>query len=218
MPTKFVFADEAGCFTFRNTPGASKYFLLCTLAADDCSLSADLLSIRRQLSASGEEETDRLHATSDKQSTRDEVFSVLAAHNFRIDATLLEKNKAQPQTRPDEITFYKYAWYYHLKHVAPPLARRADKLLITAASIGSKKTRASFKLAVNNTLQQIVPREKWQMSFLDSAKDPMLWAADYCAWAIQRKWEKDDERSYSLIADKIHSEFDLWRSGDQRYY
>jgi len=24
--------------------------------------------------------------------------------------------------------------------------------------------------------------------------------ADYCAWAIQRKWERDDLRSYELIS------------------
>src|SRR3990167_4593769 len=137
----FVFADEAGCFTFKRQSGASRYFLLCTLATEDCSVAHELLQIRRDLAINGEPHRDKLHATEDAQSTRDKVFGVLKGGKFRVDITLLEKCKAQPQTRTSEPTFYQYAWYYHFKHVGPPLFRRADKLLITAASIGTKKTK-----------------------------------------------------------------------------
>jgi hypothetical protein len=218
MPTRFVFADEAGCFTFKKREGASKYFMLCTLTTDDCSVASNLLHIRPLLTANNEPDRDKLHATSDLQATRDEVFALLARHEFRVDATLLEKSKAQPQTRGTEPTFYQYAWYYHFKHVAPRIMKGADKLLITAAAVGTKKTKAAFKQALNNALQQTVSREKWEVSFIDSAKDPLLWAADYCAWAIQRRWEMADIRSYELIKPKIKSEFDLWASGDRHYY
>jgi hypothetical protein len=203
MPTRYVFSDEAGCFTFKRQAGASKYFLLCTLTTDDCRLSHELLEIRRDLCVAGNSDCDKLHATADLQTTRDRVFKALAAHEFRIDATLLEKTKAQPQTRADDPTFYQYAWYYHFKHIGRQLLQGADRLLITAAALGQKKTRAAFKNAVNNTIQQVVLRDKWECSFLDSAKDPMLWAADYCAWAIQRKWETGDTRSHDMIKDKI---------------
>jgi hypothetical protein len=36
--------------------------------------------------------------------------------------------------------------------------------------------------------------------------EPCLVVADYCTWAIQRKWERDDQRSHELIAGKIASE------------
>jgi hypothetical protein len=42
--------------------------------------------------------------------------------------------------------------------------------------------------------------------------------ADYCCWALSRKWEKGDDRSYALIQDKIRSEFDVFRSGRTFYY
>jgi hypothetical protein len=91
---KFQFADEAGCFTFKTKQGASKYFMLCSLCTDDCSLSHDLLHIRRELIAAGDTDRDKLHATSDAQHTRDAVFKVLEKHSFRLDITLLEKSKA----------------------------------------------------------------------------------------------------------------------------
>lgn len=42
--------------------------------------------------------------------------------------------------------------------------------------------------------------------------------ADYCSWAIQRKWESGDQRSYDLIRDKIRSEFDAFSTGSMYYY
>ncbi|MBR1146356.1 DUF3800 domain-containing protein [Bradyrhizobium sp. AUGA SZCCT0431] len=217
MPTRFVFADEAGCFTFKRQQGASRYFMLCTLTTDDCSLASDLLHIRRELCASGSD-CDKLHATEDKQATRDEVFKVLGKHSFRVDATILEKSKAQPQTRTTEPTFYQYAWYFHFKHVAPQILAQNTKLLITAAALGQNKTKAAFKQSLNNTAQQVALRSHWEVSFLESSKDPLLWAADYCAWAIQRKWERGDTKSYDLIKPAIKSEFDLWATGQTHYY
>ncbi|MET4217023.1 hypothetical protein ACVWWG_003603 [Bradyrhizobium sp. LB7.2] len=217
MPTRFVFADEAGDFTFKRQNGASRYFMLCTLTTDDCSMASELLHIRRELCAAGGE-CDKLHCTEDKQAIRDEVYKVLAQHKFRVDATLLEKSKAQPQTRTSDATFYQYAWYYHFKHVAPKILTKDSKLLITAAALGQNKTKAAFKQALNNTVQQIVPRSQWEVSFLDSAKDPLLWAADYCAWAIQRKWERGDDKSHKLIKASISTEYDLWSLGQVHFY
>jgi hypothetical protein len=47
MPTRFVFADEAGCFAFKKREGASKYFMLCTLTTDDCSVGYRLFYFER---------------------------------------------------------------------------------------------------------------------------------------------------------------------------
>jgi hypothetical protein len=48
--------------------------------------------------------------------------------------------------------------------------------------------------------------------------EPLLWAADYCAWAIQRKWEMEDDRSHKLIAHTIKSEYDLWEVGQTHFF
>jgi hypothetical protein len=218
MTTRFIFADEAGCFTFKRTQGASRYFILCTLTTDDCSICNDLLDLRRTLVLEGDSKRDKLHATTDAQAIRDNVFVALGAHRFRFDATILEKAKAPPHVRTSDADFYRFAWRHHFKALGQDLLTDDDKLLITAASIGTKKTKATFKLALNNALQETTLRQNWESSFLDSAMDPMLWAADYCAWAIQRKWERDDDRSYRLIAERIVSEVDVWNADQISYY
>jgi hypothetical protein len=223
MSNAYVFADEAGCFVFkRRKPdrkdGPSDYFILTTVTAPEWGISDDLLSIRRSLALRGEPERDKLHATTDLQEVRNEVFAVLAKQPFRIDCTVLEKCKAMPHTRETEERFYRHAWYFHLKHVGPLIAKQCDKMLITAAALGQKKTRAAFKAGVNEAAQQVLAREKWEIAFHESCKDPLLWVADYCSWAIQKKWEHGDRRSYDLIANKIKTEFDLFEPGLRKYY
>lgn len=218
LADNYIFADEAGCFGFHRKPGASKFFMLCTISTDNCDFSSQLLDIKRKLVSGGEEKRNKLHATTDTVQTRYEVYEVLKAAYFRIDCTILEKSKAQMQTRTDDQTFYRYAWYYHFKEVGPKVCRKGEKTLLTAAALGTKKTKAAFAVSLNNAIQQIVPRDRWSLSFIESSMDPGLWAADYAAWAIQRKWERSDDHFYDLISDKIDTEFDLWQRGKIHYY
>ncbi len=55
-------------------------------------------------------------------------------------------------------------------------------------------------------------------SFWPSATDPCLQLTDYCTWAIQRKWEKGDSRSYDMIKNRITYEYDMFRKGTSYYY
>jgi hypothetical protein len=135
-------------------------------------------------------------------------------HDFRIDATILEKRKAFPYVRPDEPTFYKYAWYFHAKYVIPKVVLPGHDLFISAAALETKKGKAAFKLAFNNVMQQTAPRTNWASDFPLSVADPCLQAPDYCAWA----WEMNDRRSFDLIADKVKTEYDLWQIGTEVFY
>jgi hypothetical protein len=157
------------------------------------------------------------HATEDEQVVRDEVFDLLAQADFRIDATILEKRKAQPHLQSEQ-RFYQMAWFLHFKFVAPQVASSGDRLLVTAASLGTKKRRALFHVAVSNVVSQVSPTFSYRVASWPYESDPCLQIADYCTWAIQRKWERGDNRSHILIANKIRSEFDVWRLGTTYYY
>ena len=157
------------------------------------------------------------HATEDPQAVRDEVFKILSGGYFRIDATILEKSKAQLHLQ-NERALYKMAWYLHFKHVAPGVATPADRMFVIASSLGTKKKRATFHTAVDEVVDQVSPCASHRVAFWPAASDPCLQVVDYCVWAIQRKWERDDTRSYDLIKDKVDSEFDVWSIGPTHYY
>jgi hypothetical protein len=215
---RYVFADEAGNFDFSLRAGASKHFILATVTLDNPRLGDELLALRREMAWRGVNADRGLHATEDRQVVRDEVFGLLSRHAFRVDATIFEKRKAQPHLSTNESWFYQMAWYLHFKFVAPQIAGAGDRLLVTAASLGTKKKGGIFYNAVGRVVAQVSPTLTYHVAGWPAATDPCLQVADYCTWAIQRKWESGDPRSHVLIAPKIRTEFDVWAVGTTHYY
>lgn len=150
-----VFADESGNFDFSRTPGASRYFILTTVTMEDCSIGASMMGLRREMALAGDGLTNpEFHATTDEQAVRNRVFDVLGAHKFRVDATILDKAKAQPSIRPTSTRFYQMAWYLHMKFVVPRIVSAGDDLLVVSASIGKKAEKAAFHAAVTDVIGQ----------------------------------------------------------------
>lgn len=219
MANRFVFADEAGNFDFSLKPSASRFFVVTTITLDTCAVGERLHDLRRDLARQGVRlDADQFHATSDRQAIRDQVFGVIANEALRIDAIILEKRKAFPRIASSETRFYQTAWYQHMKYVAPRIARAGDDLLVVSASINTGAKRASFHKAVTNVLGQVSPTTSVQVACWSSASEPCLQVADYCAWAIQRKWETGDLRSYNIIRTRVRTEFDLFGAGTEYYY
>lgn len=218
MSRLYIFADESGDFHFRTGENISRYFIVCTVTMKSCNVGGALLNLRRKLAWHDYELGDHFHATTDKQAVRDLVFEAIAMHDLSIQATIMEKAKAQPQTRTSDSCFYKYGWFYHFHHGMPSVARPYSEIHVTAASIGFRRERSLFKGAVSDVMNQTIRGKKWSADVFPAATDPCLQVADYCAWAVQRKWERDDSRSYDIIKDKISYEYDLWAHGNKRYY
>ena len=219
MNNHFIFADEAGCFTFNNNHNVSKYFILCTVSMENCDIGGALLELRRQIIWEGKGDIlgDYFHATTDKQDIRNRVFELLVKYDFNIQATIMEKAKAYPNVRQTKPRFYKYGWFYHFKHGISPIISNSSKLMVSAASVGSKKEKLSFSNAIDDVMKQTISVD-WKMDFRSSKADPCLQVADYCAWALQRKWERGCSRSYDLIKDRINREYNLWEKGNRYYY
>lgn len=218
MARRFIFADEFGDFTFARGHNISTYFIVCTVMMNDCTLGDELLALRRDLAWLGVPLRDYFHATYDKQGVRDAVYKLIGGRQFTVQATVMEKAKAQPQVRASHERFYQYGWYYHFRHGIAPQIQKGDELLITAASVKTKKAQGAFTNAINDVVQQHLTRAQWQTSFCPCACDPCLQIVDYCTWAIQRRWERNDVRSHALVANRITYEFDLWQHGNQLYY
>lgn len=218
MSELYLFADEAGCFTFNRNQNVSRYFILCTVTTTNMNVGDALYRLRHKLVWEGKEIGDFFHCTVQTQEIRDRVFDCILEHDFHIQATICEKAKAQPQVRTDKARFYKYPWFYHFTHgIAPHVPKQAE-LLVTTASLGTRKERLTFTSSLSDVMNQTVRDAKWAVDFRPSQTDPCLQVADYCAWAIQRKWERDDRRTYDRLQDRVTYEYDLWRRGTTLYY
>lgn len=214
----YIYADESGNFDFSRNTGATRYFLLTTVVINDHSVESELLELRRELAWEGVVLSGSLHTTTDKQRVRDRVFDIIRRHDFRIDTTILDKRKAEPQIRSTDLQFYKQAWFHHMQYVAPRVVSSLDELLVVAASIGNKREQNAYLSAIQDVLNQTSPTYATRAEMWGANSDPCLQVADYCSWAIQRKWERSDFRSYQLIQDKIESEYDLFQPEITIYY
>jgi hypothetical protein len=218
MSRKYVFADECGNFDFSAKAGATRFFVLVTVTVDSCGVGEQLLDLRRELAFQGFGLDREFHAAHDPKPMRDKVFAAIATSQLRVDAVILEKSKAHPSIRTTDERFYKTAWYQHMKYVAPQIVSSTDDLLVVSASIGSNAKKSAFHAAVTDVIAQVSPTASARVASWSAASDPCLQVADYCAWAIQRKWESGDRQGYDRIKSFIKTEFDLFASGITKYY
>jgi hypothetical protein len=176
-----VFSDEAGCLTFKPPGnGVSRYFMIGTVAMEDCAIGEELLQLRRELAWAGVH-LDQFHATSDKQRVRDRVFDVISRADVRYDVTILEKQKVYDYLREDPLRFYKTAWYLHFKYVAPRIVGPLDELLVVASSLQINRKKKLVHAAVSDVVAQVSPTVVFHTAFAQTMSDPCLQVADYLA-------------------------------------
>lgn len=135
---RYIFSDEAGDFNFSKQQKASRYFILCTISIDNCSIGHDLMDLRRDMIWRGEKVRGHFHAVDDLPSIRAEVYDLICSHNLTIQATIMEKSKAMPKIRSTNERFFQYGWLYHFRHRIVNSLKPEDELQVTAASIGTK--------------------------------------------------------------------------------
>lgn len=212
MATVYLFGDEAGNFDFSEGPGASRYFILVTVTMGDCQAGDRIQALRRRLAWRGVHLGAVLHATEDPQPVRDEVFRTLRRCDMRIDATIVAK-RSLPMSMRSGPQLYRYAWHEHFSRIAGEIAGPEDRLLAVASDLGTRKRRGAFHLAVDDAVRASACSPH-RVAFWPNMSEPCLVLADYCTWAIQRRWEREDWRSHELIAEKIASEVQIMSPRD----
>jgi hypothetical protein len=215
----YVFLDEGGNLDF--SPNGTKYFTLSSVCQERpfaCQQRLDQL--RYDLIEQGVD-IEYFHAAVDNQAVRNQVFAIIREHlaTFKIDSVLIEKRKTGPVLRPVE-RFYPKMLGYLLRHILEShrLQDFAEVIVITDA-IPVKNLRRAVEKAVKVTLADMLPGDvRYRLLHHDSKAHGCLQVADYCNWAIYRKWTNGDARSYDVIREAVRSEFDIFRTGQRLYY
>jgi len=215
----YVYLDEAGNFDFSEK--GTRYFMLGSVALErPFGFHTPLAELRFDLLEQGLD-IERFHASDDKQNTRNLVFGVIrdCLPALRIDATIVEKRKTGPALRADD-QFYPKMLGYHLRYLLDHI-RIADyeRVVVVTDALPIQRKRKLIEKAVKLTLADMLPSDvPYQVLHHDSRSALGLQVADYCTWAIYRKWDRGDERSYKVISTSVHSEFDIFRTGSRLYY
>ena len=216
--THFIFLDEGGDLDF--SPKGSKYFTLTALSlAKPFPFAAALQELRYSL-LERNIDLEYFHATEDQQHVRDQVFQIIQTGltQVRLDTLIVEKSKTGPALRADE-KFYPRMIGYVLRHVFERKGLLTVPVVVVTDSIPVNRKRQAVEKAVKQTLAHMLqPGTDYRIYHHASKACAALQVADYCNWAVFRKWERTDERSYAYVKPAMHSEFEIFRSGVTHYY
>jgi hypothetical protein len=216
MATLNIYIDESGTFDF--TPKGSKYFILTAVSAIDCpALLPDFFVLKHELGV------EEFHATEDSQAKRDRMYGILEQHChhgcFEIDSIIAQKNRANPVIREAD-EFYARLLRILLKRVFRSRATDGiDHINVWAARIGTHKKKSLFEKTVKTYLAHgLKARLPYALLIHASASHPLLQVADYCCWAIAKKWKDGEMRPYQKIHKAVKTEFEVFRGGAKEYY
>lgn len=220
-PSRFlyVFLDEAGNLDF-STQG-TKFFLLGAVTKErPFNAYKELTELKYDLVELGSN-LEYFHASENAQPVRNRVFDIIKRNldGVRVDALVVEKRKTGPALQKVE-EFYPRMLGYLLKYILDrPDLNLFREVIVFTDRLPVQRKRDAFEKAIKTTLASILPKSaRYRLLHHDSKSNADLQIADYCTWAIYRKWNSGDLRSHQLIRSAVRSEFDIFRNGTLFYY
>jgi len=202
----YIFLDEGGNFDFSLE--GSKYFTL-TSVQEHRPFTIDTLitDLRFDLIETGLD-IECFHASEDRQAVRDKVFAIIQKYlgSIIVDSLIVEKRKTRPSLREDS-AFYPRMLGYLLKFIIDKLdIKTVTELIVITDKIPVSKKRHIIEKVIKKKLKFMLPEDiSYRLMHHESKSSVGLQVADYINWAIFRAWEREDDRSLSLIRSAIRS-------------
>lgn len=232
-----VVAGQEGCSTF---------FVVGLLeVAKPAGLGRALESLRQTLlgdpyfhgvpsmQPGGKKTAIAFHAKDDLPEVRREVFSLLKSHEMRFFAVLRDKRRVAELIRERNLLQQQYK--YHPNHLYDRCISRLfkerlhqhDAYRIVFARRGASDRSAALRQALEQARDSF--RRSWGVQAASPIEviastprlDPCLQAADYFLWALQRLYERQEERYLQLLwpqVSLVHDVDDVSEKDYGRYY
>ena len=204
----YVFLDEGGNFDFSLK--GTRYFTVTALSAvRPLAWDRPLLFLKYAALEEGVN-VEYFHASNDRQALRDRVYAILSEilGSMRLDALVAQKRDISLELRPMG-RFYPKMVGSLLRHVMS----QADLsglggVVVVTDTIPVRRKRKAVEKGLKKTLAAMLPDGTSYQVYHHAAKSCFgLQVVDYCNWAIFRKWERSDLRSYDVISPAVRSEF-----------
>ena len=210
----YLFLDEGGDFNFTAT--GTRYFTLTAVAQSRPFEWDEPLTVLKYDLIERGIGLEYFHASEDRQAVRDLVFRIVAASldTLHIEGLVVEKRNTHPDLHTAE-RFYPRMLGQLLRAVLDPGNRpEYSELIVITDSLPVSRKRHAIQKAIKHTLATSLPAGTRYTLLHHASKSCMgLQVADYCNWALFRKWERGDPRSYDLIRPGLRREIVVAQEG-----
>lgn len=215
----YIFLDESGNFDF--SANGTRYFLLASVSmCRPFGVYAKLEDYKYDCIENGRD-VEHFHCHDDRWAVRNAVFDVIGAHldELRIDCLVVEKRKTRPALQEDE-RLYRWSLGYLLRRVLSyERDAGASEVMVITDTIPVKKKRKAAEKAIHGAVaRNQLPGMKYRILHHQSRSHFGLQVADYCCWALFRKWQRGESAWYDRIKPALRSELDVFEAETQHYY
>ncbi len=222
--------------------GCSRYFMLGLLwVREPERLAADLQALRERLladpyfagipsmQAEARKTALAFHAKDDVPEVRREVFALLRQHELSFFAVVKDKRKVLEYVR--QRNERDPAYRYQQNEVYDWLVRRLfkdrlhqhDAYRVVFATRGTSDRTRAFAEALNVARERFA--EQWEVEVRSEIKvvasnprrTPELQAADYFLWALQRLYERREERYWAYVQPQVSLVMDVDDTREAEY-
>jgi hypothetical protein len=132
---------------------------------------------------------------------------------------IVEKCKTGPALQ-DPVKFYSKMGGYLLRYVLGEFKLSDYKeVLVFTDAMPVERLKNAMQKAIKEVLADMLPpTAKYRLFHHESKSCLDLQIVDYCNWAIYRKHDRGDLRSFSKIEKAVKSEFEIFKTGKTKYY
>ena len=207
----YIFLDEAGNFDFSDR--GTRYFTLASVSARRPFEWASPLDEFKHDCIERGIGIEYFHCYNDSRRVRGSVFDLIAASsaNLNVDCLVVDKSKIPPLLQ-DESRFYPEMLGLLLSLVIPiaAVAEDTDEIIVITDTVPVNRRRRAVEKAVQTTLGRMLPsRARYRLLHHQSRSHYGLQVADYCCWAVFRKWESRDGSWLGRITSALRNEFEF---------
>ena len=203
----FIFLDESGNYDF--SPKGTSHLVYTAVSSGQIHAGVEEFHALKHWFIAGGQELEYFHASEDAQMVRDAVFNVICQLPIRVDCIVVDKPKAEPNIRPIE-RLYPRMFEILLRYLLNGLPRWPSRIHIFCDTPDLNKSKRAVEKGIKLAVTPLAREKGFTCSVLlhASKSHPYLQIADYCGWAVYRKWGGSDYRSYKLIMSMLRNEFD----------
>jgi hypothetical protein len=215
MKNLFIFLDESGNLDF--SPKGTNHFVLAAITALKPMQSSNVLQdLKYQLLSEGQD-TQHFHASEDKQSTRDAVFSKINdLTNININYIHAEKCKTHPSVR-NTSDFYGLLGSTLLNYILRVYrTTEFDQVIIIFDKALTKKEQNKFLKMIKPQLKLL--GKPYRIYFHQTLSDFNGQIADYAAWAMYVSLERQENRPIQALSKIKTTHFDIFKNDTKKYY
>ena len=210
----YIFLDEAGNLDFSKN--GTKYFVLGGITKERPFHAYKELTEFKYDQVERGTALEYFHASENAQAVRNGVFDIIERNlaGVAVDAIIVEKQKVDATLRAEEQFFPRVLGALLQEILNSYRLEDFAEVIVFTDSLPVQRKRAAVEKGVKMKLAAMLPASVRYRVLHHASKSNMdLQVADYCTWAIYRKWNGNDDRSFRRVQAAVRREWDVLQAG-----